>query len=218
MLSDVLDFRAQTDPEDQLDDVPNLLDWSTPSPADLRIDTSPEEQVSIGEPGPSRPRERTLPLLLEGFRRQTRFGRGGEHVKKKQLQSRHLNRNRLGRRRIHQAQLGRGRRKKAIPQRYLPTPSPMPAKRGRPLEVHSRPPQMTTSGQPASGPNQFPCLEEDRVAQGKFRCIRSHEPKRPLNLSSGEDQDDHRNRRRPNNKALWRRNQRHAERRPTATC
>ena len=59
MLSDVLDFRAQTDPEDQLDDVPNLLDWSTPSPADLKIDTSPEEQVSIGEPGPSRPRERT---------------------------------------------------------------------------------------------------------------------------------------------------------------
>ena len=37
------------------------MDWDTPSPAELKIDTSPEEQISIGEPGPSRPRERTPP-------------------------------------------------------------------------------------------------------------------------------------------------------------
>ena len=59
VLSDILDFRAQTDPDDQLEEVPNLLDWDTPSPVELKIDTSPEEQISIGEPGPSRPRERT---------------------------------------------------------------------------------------------------------------------------------------------------------------
>ena len=58
-LSDILDLRAQTDPDDPLEEVPNLLDWSTPSPVELKIDTSPEEPDSIGEPGPSRPRERT---------------------------------------------------------------------------------------------------------------------------------------------------------------
>ena len=47
----------------------------------------------------------------------------------------------------------------------------MPAKRGRPLEVHSRPPQMTTSGQPASGTEPIP---QPRRGPGRPRKMPVH--------------------------------------------
>ena len=129
LLSDVQDLRAHTDPEDELERVPNLLDWDTPSPVQLQIDTSPGEMFPEEPPGPSRPRERTptpprrilSPNQVRTRRRALEEESASTPVENPQPVQTEMTPPEL---------LGKGRRKKAIiPRRYLPTPSPMPAKR-----------------------------------------------------------------------------------------
>ena len=179
VLSDILDFRAQTDPEDQLEEAPNLLDWDTPSPGELKIDTSPEEQISIGEPGPSRPRERTptppRKIPSPNKVRTRRRARDEETNSGPSLTPEPT---------VHETKspelLGKGRRKKAIPQRYLPTPSPMPAKRGRPPDVCTRQPPASTSVPPTTEQEPIPM---PRRGPGRPRKVPVH-PQPTVHTSS----------------------------------
>ena len=187
-LSDILDLRAQTDPDDPLEEVPNLLDWSTPSPVELQIDTSPspEEPCSLGEPGPSRPRERTpTPPRRIPSPNKVRTRRRAREEETTSIPS--LVPEPVSPERESPELLGKGRRKKAIPPRYLPTPSPMPGKRGRPLGGCTR--DLPKSASELSAAEQEP-VPMPRRGPGKPRKVPVHPQPRVqcLSLSSATEE------------------------------